>query len=115
MVYQLSNKIVDTETGNPIAGVLVQDTTRPANQTVSDNNGNFTITVDSDTTPIEFNSDNYGQAVGAAYAWSGSPVQLYRLTAPVLVKLQVMHGRMFPGTLITALAIVLFFKIFKII
>jgi hypothetical protein len=113
----ISGRVIDASDDFPVVNATVYEFSRPGNMQLTDNNGAFTITVPDNDTTVSITADGYGQFAGSAAMLYGD-VQLYETDAdPVTIAKTIVanHSKALPGTLITAIAILLFFKLLKVI
>jgi hypothetical protein len=113
----ISGRVIDASDDFPVVNASVYEFSRPANVQLTDNNGAFTITVPDNDTTVGIDADGYGSFYGSA-AMLYDDVILYETGAdPVTIAKTLVsnHSKALPGTLVTAIAILLFFKLLKVI
>jgi hypothetical protein len=115
MAITVTGKILDIQTKQPIINATVEQFNKPENAQSVSSDGSYTITIDDAETPISVEADGYGQTVGNPAMFTGN-VYLYKIDASVTDKAAAIsknHVKMLPGTLITAVIIILLLKLLK--
>ena len=117
MAYTIRAQVTDVSTGQPLAGASVINTVTKQG-TQADATGWFSIVVDDYSTPVTISYVGYDPVTeDAGVLTETQGVELNKngdsLGAVTVVGKKLIKSA--PGVLLTALAIVLFFKIFKLI
>jgi hypothetical protein len=99
-----SGRILNASDSVPISGAVVYEFLRPNNFSVTDNSGQWDLTLGDENAMIGVTAEGYGSAVGNGAGLSGD-FFIYRASDPVAIKATAFVKNYLIGTVINVLII----------